>query len=89
MSIYMSQQKKEELEKEISTIKKSIEISESLGDKIRAGIETHELKIYEKILSKSIVLPVEESWKLTVVAVPEFQKQSLKRLYPNGVIIKP
>jgi hypothetical protein len=84
--IYLTQEGKQEIENQISELERQIKISESLDDKIRAGIETFEKRVYEKILSSAIILPVEESWK--IVAVQTTMSPATES-YPQGVIIQP
>ena len=94
--IYLTQEGKQEIENQISELEIHIKISEGLDDKIRAGIETFEKRVYEKILSSAIILPVEESW-YNVIENVENDSQSLilqtpfimKSLYEQGVIIQP
>lgn len=46
-----------------------------------------EQDLYEELLSKAIVLPMEESWD--DVPLSFWYKDGSKRIYPQGVIIKP
>jgi hypothetical protein len=82
MSIYITQQQKEEWETKVSELK-SIRFEDKENfDWDRGNVV--ELNLYEELLSKSTVLPVEESWNdvdLLYIGVKE-------NSYPNGVIIK-
>ena len=83
MSIYITQQKKEELEANVAELESIF--SESNNDQYCLGI----LKTFKLILSEAVVVPVEESWDLSVVSMSPYKQGELKTLYPNGVIIKP
>jgi hypothetical protein len=82
MSIYITQQKKEELEARISELDTIRNESSSDNNDWYLG----RIKVLKEILSEAIVLPVEESWD-------EFYNNSdslyNQEDYPNGVIIKP
>jgi hypothetical protein len=89
MSIYITQQQKEEWELKINSLQLAVKTSETAQDYIRAGLEHAELKIYQELLSKTIVLPVEESWEDTLSNTEVTDCiYSNKMNYPNGVIIK-
>jgi hypothetical protein len=87
MSIYITQQKKEELEKELKFVKEGIHRSYmssmgTTGDRLYYKGKQDALN---KILSEAIVLPVEESWSKFYNNSDSLYNQED---YPNGVIIK-
>ena len=82
MSIYITQQQKEDWETEVTKLKQA-----SIG--LNFNIERQ--YFLEELLSKAIVLPVEESWvhlsrktNGSDYGIPS----SVSESYPNGVIIK-
>lgn len=80
MSIYITQQQKEEWETEVTNLKQA-----SIG--LNFNIERQ--YFLEELLSKAIVLPVEESWEDTLSNTEVTDCiYSNKMNYPNGVIIK-
>ena len=85
MSIYITQQKKEELKAKMVELINNSERS-LLGD---WHWYQGRINMLNDILNEAIVLPVEESWEITkrtqLYDLPHF----LKRAYPTGVIIKP
>lgn len=83
MSIYLTEEKKKEIEDKITILQEELLRSESNNDSIRASIESYELKIYKEILSEAIVLPIKESWTKAFDI-----KAVMPEMYPNGVIIK-
>ena len=85
MSIYITQQQKEEWEQIVDGIQRNYNQSVSEGDIMRAGIEHYELKIYKDLLSKATVLPIEENWEEFDAALLSYTRDEE---YPNGVIIK-
>jgi len=87
--IYLSEEGKKEIESEIANLEAEIKISESLGDRIRAGTETFEKKVYEKILASATILPVYSNWEDVERFPPDNESQNKKTLeLINGVIIK-
>ena len=84
MSIYITQQQKKEWEAEILTLSlKSVGLTFNLERE----------NFLKELLSKAIVLPVEESWYLKANDLYDAANQgelvfSLEKDYPNGVIIK-
>jgi hypothetical protein len=92
MSIYITQQKKEEFEAKIAELRKLMEY-ETIGGIISLN---GTMDTYTYILSHAIVLPVEESWDgyfdATINSfIDDDPNASLQtRLkYKDGVIIKP
>ena len=82
MSIYITQQQKEEWETEVTNLKQA-----SIG--LNFNIERQ--YFLEELLSKAIVLPVEESWNVIGENTGTFYDDDglvLKSHFPNGVIIK-
>jgi hypothetical protein len=84
--IALSQEKYNEIQAKINDLSEAINISESLGDKIRASIETYELKIWQEILSEAIILPV-VNWGDTVQTL--YTECANIDKFPDGVIINP
>lgn len=94
--IYITQQKKEELEAKLKTIR--INDQDEYEDKEDYLLRKFELEqnFIDEILSEAIILPEEESWYSLQEKV-ENDSQSLilqvpficKSLYPSGVIINP
>jgi len=85
--IFLTPEGKQEIESKIANLEQQIKISESFDDKIRAGIETFEKKVYEEFLTSATILPVEESWN----KVDEKSDYGLssEEFYPQGVVIQP
>jgi hypothetical protein len=88
--IYLTKQGKQEIEAKIANLEQQIKISESSDDRIRAGIETFEKKVYEEFLSSATILPVEESWE-EIFSIHGMSKviTNFSSIYPQGVIIQP
>ena len=83
MSIYITQQQKEEWETKVSELK-SIRFEDKENfDWDRGNVV--ELNLYEELLSKSTVLPVEEDIEDVIY---KHNMSEYKNIYPNGVIIK-
>lgn len=80
MSIYITQQQKEEWETEVTNLKKA-----SIG--LNFNIERQ--YFLEELLSKAIVLPVEESWTKVEIWTNMLDKYQIEFMYPRGVIIQP
>jgi hypothetical protein len=83
--IYLTQESKQEIEAKIAELEKPL-------NKQPAHIDTIHYKLidaYKEILSSVTILPVEESWKLSVVSITPYKQGLLKSLYKNGVIIQP
>ena len=76
--IYLTEESKKEIEAKIALYEFCNLLPYQVG----------ELKIFKEILSSATILPVEESWNLSVVAITPFKQGLLKTLYKNGVIIK-
>jgi hypothetical protein len=76
--IYITQQKKEEIEAKIAELQNE----EVFGDAYYIVYGT--IQTLEQILSEAIVLPVEESW----VNCDKNNLLFKQAQYPNGVIIK-
>jgi hypothetical protein len=73
MSIYITKERKEELDSKIAKLKSE------------RKYEYHSyIEIYEEILNQTIILPVEEDWE----EINDLYIGVQKELYPNGVIIK-
>jgi hypothetical protein len=90
MSIYITQQKKEELEARISELETIRNESSSDNNDWYLG----RIKVLKEILSEAIVLPVEESWDNRFDALYDAANESelmyyLSQNLPNGIIIKP
>jgi hypothetical protein len=84
--IYITQQKKEELEAKIASNSKPIAHHDGI---YVSEVQQARAELLEEILSEAIVLPVEESWDLSVISITPYKQAQLRTLYPNGVIIKP
>ena len=78
------------------------EIKEEWEDKIaeldidaKNGNLTSATKLlwYKELLSKAIILPIEESWEVALGKIDENECENLtdciKKQFPNGAIIKP
>jgi hypothetical protein len=83
-SIYLTQEGKQEIEAKIAELEKCSSDAERIE-----GFKLGRLKELNKILSLATILPVEESWKLSVVSITPYKQGLLKSLYKNGVIIQP
>jgi hypothetical protein len=83
--IYLTPEGKKEIEAKIAELDKCIE---DLKDEIMKDYFIGKKTLLEEILSSATILPVEESWNLSVVAITPFKQGLLKTLYKNGVIIK-
>lgn len=85
MGIYITQQKKEELEaKMVELISKSERAL--LGD---WHWYQGRINMLNDILNEAIVLPVEESWSDTPIWQHDGIREHFEAEYPIGVIIKP
>jgi hypothetical protein len=60
----------------------------SFSDSICKAQADQAAHLLREILSSATILPVEESWNLSVVSINPFKQGNLKRLYRNGVIIQ-
>lgn len=78
MSIYITQQQKEEWEAKITDLEGKRAKLPIYMTHLYAGYGT-EMSIYREILSKATVLPVETEWDI----------DRLANYYPNGVIVDP
>jgi hypothetical protein len=85
MSIYITQQKKEEFEARISELETIRNESSSDNNDWYLG----RIKVLKEILSEAIVLPVEESWSDTSIWQHDGIREHFEAEYPIGVIIKP
>jgi hypothetical protein len=83
--IYITLEKKLELEAEIAQREKALQY-ESIGGSIHLEAT---IGAYKRILSEAIVLPVEESWSDTSIWQHEGIREHFEAEYPIGVIIKP
>ena len=90
MSIYITQQKKEELEA------KMVELINKSERSLLGDWHWHQgrINMLNDILNESIVLPVEESWDNRFDALYDAANESelmyyLSQNLPNGIIIKP
>ena len=83
--IYITQQKKEELEAKIAELETIRNESSSDNNDWYLG----RIKELKEILSEAIVLPVEESWSDTPIWQHEGIREHFEAEYPIGVIIKP
>jgi len=90
MSIYITQQKKEELEAKMVELINKSERS-LLGDR---HWYQGRINMLNDILNESIVIPVEESWENRFDALYDAAHESelmyyLSQNLPNGIIIEP
>jgi hypothetical protein len=87
MSIYITQQQKEEWEAKVAELEEKLNRIYGDFSKPNGGVYftwKTQIKTYKEILLMATVLPIEESWD-------GFDKINLpfkKLQYPNGVIIK-
>jgi len=89
MGIYITQQKKEELEARISDLDLFIQDNKDKGYYSLECFHGGRKMIYNEILSEAIVLPVEESWEDVELYPPDNESQFKKTMsLKNGVIIK-
>ena len=75
MSLYITQQQKEEWEFKIAELK-SINAKETLfsnGGILSIAIINERKEFYENLLAKAIVLPVEENWEATVEGDEDYE----------------
>ena len=91
MSIYITEQKKKELEAKIAELeceKLKHEIQSSF-DLVWVSKTTQTIDLLKEFLLEAIVLPVEESWEDCLSNTERDDcVNSCKNNYPNGVIIK-
>jgi len=87
--IYLTQEAKQDIEAKI----KQIRINDYDGYEDNEDFLSRKYKLEQEfidnLLSSSTILPVEESWNLSVVSINPFKQGNLKSLYPQGVIIQP
>jgi hypothetical protein len=83
--IFLTQEGKQEIEAKIAELEKFTK------GRPREFVykQVLQLEIYKEILASATILPVEESWKLSVVSITPYKQGLLKSLYKNGVIIQP
>jgi hypothetical protein len=91
MNIYITQQKKKELEAKIASNSKPIAHHDGI---YVSEVQQARAELLEEILSEAIVLPVEESWENRFDALYDAANESelmyyLSQNLPNGIIIKP
>ncbi len=84
--IFLTPEGKQEIESKIANLEQQIKISESFDDKIRAGIETFEKKVYEEFLSSATILPVEKDIEDVIY---NHNMSEYRNTYSQGVIIQP
>jgi hypothetical protein len=88
MKFYITEETKQEIEAKITELKKVYPVY--LKNQLAGTLANRALvNAYEEILSSATILPVEESWKLSVVSITPYKQGLLKSLYKNGVIIQP
>jgi hypothetical protein len=83
--IYLTQEGKQAIEAKIAELEK-LENDEFFDEHL-INDYLSQIRTYKEILSSATVLPVEESWKLSVVSITPYKQGLLKSLYKNGVII--
>jgi len=86
--IYLTTEAKQEIEAKIKELKKELKQFEKYMSISREPI-LKQISVYKEILSSATILPVEESWELSVVSITPYKQGLLKSLYKNGVIIQP
>lgn len=84
--IYLTEEGKQEIENKIAKLEQEIEEAVSLNHRIKAFDKINEIAVYNKILSYSTILPIEEDWYHVHFVLDEVGEQ-LNKEYPNGVII--
>jgi hypothetical protein len=82
--IYLTPKSKQEIEAKIAELNNLQCIDQLQGEFIGGQIF-----MLESILESATILPVEESWKLSVISITPYKQGLLKSLYKNGVIIQP
>jgi hypothetical protein len=85
MSIYITQQQKEEWEAKYKHYLELRDEVEALGHTHRRSTINGMLSVYHDLLATSTVLPIEESWEEFDAALLSYIRDEE---YPNGVIIK-
>jgi hypothetical protein len=85
--IYLTQEGKQEIEAKIAELEK-LENDEFFDEHL-INDYLSQIRTYKEILYSATILPVEESWKLSVVSITPYKQGLLKSLYKNGVIIQP
>ena len=85
MSIYITQQQKEEWEAKYKHYLELRDEVAALGHTHRRSTINGMLSVYDDILSKAIVLPIEEDVEDVIY---KHNMSEYKNIYPNGVIIK-
>jgi hypothetical protein len=87
--MYLTQQQKKEIESKILDLKKEIDIAFDKKHDNLAWVYSGQCSVLEDIVSKAIVLPVEESWSDTSIWQHDGIREHFEAEYPIGVIIKP
>lgn len=83
MSIYITQQQKEEWESNVLKIEtelRTLPLTDGLKD-------IGKIEVYKELLSKAIVLPVETTWGHIIFSDTD-ETVDAEKNYPNGVIIR-
>ena len=89
--IYLTEEGKKAIEDRIAELQEHLSTKQKdfTNHKHLCGFLDGQIDLLKEILSSATILPVEESWNLSVVSINPFKQGNLKRLYPNGVIIQP
>jgi hypothetical protein len=85
IGIYLTTDGKEAIEYRIDELEKFYMTARKVG--VTMERIDWEIQYLKEILSSATILPVEESWKLSVVSITPYKQGLLKSLYKNGVII--
>lgn len=88
MKIYITEEIKKELDAKIAELENELQLIGNLFENraYNHKLISAELRIRKEILSQAIILPEEESWTKVLVKTSEID--SIRNLFPNGVIIK-
>jgi hypothetical protein len=86
--IYLTEECKQEIEAKINELELKKNTLPFQTTHLSSGYSS-EICLYKKILLSAIILPVEESWDLSVVSITPYKQGLLKSLYKQGVIIQP
>jgi hypothetical protein len=87
--IYLTEEAKQEIEAKIVELEAKAEYYKSIDSSHRRSGALARIFILQEILESATILPVEKSWKLSVVSITPYKQGLLKSLYKNGVIIQP
>jgi hypothetical protein len=88
MSIYITQQQKEEWEAKVAELEEKLNRIYGDFSKPNGGVYftwKTQIKTYKEILLMATVLPIEESWEEFDAALLSYIRDEE---YPNGIIIK-